>query len=101
MYPRIMKTLILSIAAASLLVPAPAVAQRNEQGQARKEMRAGNILGSREIEARVLPQMSKQEYLGFAYDPTAMAYRLRFIDKGRVTYVDVDARTGRVLGITR
>lgn len=102
MYRGIMHKLLASIAVAALLVPAPpALAQRNEQGQARKEMRAGNILGSREIEARVLPQMRDQEYLGFAYDSTAMAYRLRFIRDGRVSYVDVDARTGRVLGITR
>ena len=60
-------------------------------------MRAGNVLSLREIERRVLPQMRGSEYLGPAYDATARAYRLKFIKDGRVTYVDVDARTGRII----
>ena len=56
---------------------------------------------SREIEARILPTMKGAEYLGFAYDSTARAYRLKFIRDGRVTYVDVDARTGRVIARSR
>lgn len=81
---------------------APAVAETqpqrlNEQGEARREMQAGNIMKSREIEARVLPTMRDHKYLGFEYDPQAMAYRLKFIRDGRVSFVDVDARTGRVL----
>ena len=80
----------------------PAVAQaRTDQGEARKEMRAGNILRSGEIEARVLPRMRDAEYLGFAYDSTARAYRLNFIRDGRVLFVDVDARTGRIIGRSR
>ncbi|UVI38532.1 PepSY domain-containing protein [Qipengyuania spongiae] len=80
-------------------VEAPASAQsRSDQADARKEMRAGNIMRSREIEARILPTMRDAEYLGFAYDPTAMAYRLKFIREGRVVFIDVDARTGRVIG---
>lgn len=80
------------------LTAAPAVARdSDEQGQARKEMKAGNIMRIRDIEKRVLPSMGNAEYLGFAYDPTALAYRLKFIRQGRVTYVDVDARTGRVI----
>ena len=97
-----MKKIVASLAALALLAPAaPALAQRNDQGEARKEMRAGNVLSLRQIEGRVLPQMRGSEYLGPAYDSVAMAYRLKFIRDGRVTYVDVDARTGRVLGISR
>ena len=89
-----------AIAAASLTTPAFAQ-PRSDQGEARKEMQAGNILRSREIEARILPTMRGAEYLGFAYDATAMAYRLKFIRDGRVLFVDVDARTGRVLRRTQ
>lgn len=97
-----MNKLVSSLAAIALLAPvAPIFAQSNDQGEARKEMRAGNVLSLRQIESRVLPQMRGSEYLGPAYDSTAMAYRLKFIKDGRVTYVDVDARTGRVLGISR
>jgi len=99
-----MNKVLASILAAALLAPAaPAPAQqRNDQGEARKEMRAGNTLSLRQIEGLIIPRMRGQQYLGPAYDSTAMAYRLKFIDgQGRVTYVDVDARSGRVLGTTR
>ena len=97
-----MNKLVASLIVAALALPGgTALAQRNDQGEARKEMRAGNVLSLREIEGRVLPTMRGSEYLGPAYDSTAMAYRLKFIRDSRVTYVDVDARTGRVLGISR
>ena len=87
------------------LIGAPAMAQkdqpRGDQGEARRELQAGTIMRSSEIEARILPAMRGAEYLGFAYDSTARAYRLKFIKDGRVTYVDVDARTGRVIGRSR
>lgn len=90
--------------AALALAAAPAMAQeqaRGEQGEARREADAGNIMRSGEIEARILPAMRDAEYLGFAYDSTAKAYRLKFIKAGRVTYVDVDARTGKIIGRSR
>ena len=70
---------------------------RSDQGEAQREMRAGNQLSLREIERRILPQMRGSEYLGPSYDSTARAYRLKFIRQGRVTYIDVDARTGRII----
>lgn len=91
--------------AAAALAGAPAFAEpdklRGEQGEARREAQAGNIMRSGEIEAKILPQMRNAEYLGFAYDSTARAYRLKFIKDGRVTYVDVDARTGKIIGRSR
>jgi uncharacterized membrane protein YkoI len=83
----------------------PAAAQqdqeRGDQGEARREALAGTQLSLREIERRILPQMQGSEYLGPAYDSTARAYRLKFIRDGRVSYVDVDARTGRIIGRSR
>ena len=92
--------------AAALLAGTPALAQqpdqlRGEQGEARREAQAGTQLSLREIERRILPQMRGSEYLGPAYDSTARAYRLKFIKDGRVTYVDVDARTGKIIGRSR
>lgn len=98
-----MKHRIAALLALSLLLPsgmeaAQAQPQRSqEQGEARRDMEAGTILRSREIEARVLPTMKGHEYLGFEYDPAARAYRLKFIRDSRVSFVDVDARTGRIL----
>lgn len=100
------RTLIAGILAslAVVAIAVPAAAQelsRNEQGEARREAEAGNQMKLRDIERRILPQMQGNEYLGPAYDPSAKAYRLRFIKDGRVTYVDVDARTGRIIGRSR
>lgn len=86
------------------LASGPAAAQdppRGDQGEARREAQAGTIMRSGEIEAKILPMMRDAEYLGFAYDSTARAYRLKFIKDGRVSYVDVDARTGRIIGRSR
>ncbi|MXO89803.1 PepSY domain-containing protein [Pontixanthobacter aquaemixtae] len=101
-----MKQILASTLAAALfatgMASVPAHAQsRTDQEEARKEMRAGNVLSLREIERRVLPSMRCGEYLGPAYDSTAMAYRLKFICNGRVLFVDVDARTGRILRRSR
>ena len=72
-----------------------------EQGEARRDMKAGRSLSLREIERRVLPKMRGSEYLGPSYDAVAHAYRLKFIKDGRVSYVDVDARTGRIIKRSR
>jgi hypothetical protein len=81
------------------ITPAATAQQRaDEQGEARRDLRNGNVRSLREIEGRVLPGKRGMQYLGPEYDPIAMAYRLKFIRDGRVVFVDVDARTGRVLG---
>jgi uncharacterized membrane protein YkoI len=88
---------------ATVLAVAPVQAQnsRDEQGKAREEAEAGNTLKLSEIESIVLPQMRGMQYLGPAYDSAAKAYRLKFIKDGKVYYVDVDARTGRIINRTR
>lgn len=91
----------LGAGSASALMAEGTLAQdqsRSDQGDARREMRAGNQLSLRQIEQRILPRMRDSEYLGPSYDSTARAYRLKFIRDGRVTYIDVDARTGRIIG---
>jgi len=74
---------------------------KSDQDKARREMQAGNVLSLRQIERRILPQMKGSEYLGPSYDSAARAYRLKFIKNGRVTYVDVDARTGKIINRSR
>ena len=49
----------------------------------------------------MLPTKQGMQYLGPEYDPAAMVYRLKFIRDGRVVFVDVDARTGQVMGESR
>ena len=101
-----MRTHFALLLAGSLLVSSfPVIAagkqSRDEQGEARKEMQAGNVLKLSDIEKKVLPQMKGMRYLGPAYDPAAMAYRLKFIKDGRVVFVDVDARTGQIINRTQ
>ncbi|TIX51917.1 hypothetical protein [Alteraurantiacibacter aquimixticola] len=75
--------------------------QRGEQASAREQMQAGRNMPIREIERRIIPRMDGDEYIGFEYDPSAQAYRLKFIRDGRLIWVDVDARTARVLRVSR
>jgi uncharacterized membrane protein YkoI len=97
-----MVTLISGLALGAGSVPVAAQDQlQGDQDQARRDLQAGTQLSLREIERRILPQMQGSEYLGPAYDSTARAYRLKFIRDGRVTYVDVDAKTGKVIGRSR
>lgn len=103
-----MKMFLAPIAALSLLalgatsLPVHVYAENGgEQGQARKDRQAGNILSIRQIEQIVLPRMAGKQYLGPDYDPAAMAYRLKFIQDGKVFFVDVDARTGRIIDQSR
>ncbi|MHA6317081.1 PepSY domain-containing protein [Altererythrobacter sp. CAU 1778] len=100
-----MKRILASLAGAAMLAgtfAAPAAAQsRSDQDEARKEMKAGNTLSLRQIERQVLPRMRGMEYLGPEYDSAARAYRLKFIEKGKVVFVDVDARSGKVLRRSR
>ena len=97
-----MKIWVTSIALVLALPAASAMAEPDsEQGQVRKEMRAGNVRSLREIEKRVLPTMPGMQYLGPEYDPFAMAYRLKFIRDGRVVFVDVDARSGKIISTSR
>jgi hypothetical protein len=92
----------LPVLALLLLLAPPAMAEPGrEQGEVRKEMRAGNVRSLRDIERRVLPMMPGMQYLGPEYDPAAMAYRLKFIRQGRVVFVDVDARSGTVINQSR
>lgn len=73
----------------------------DEQGRARKELRAGNVRSLREIEQRVLPMMGGAQYLGPEYDPAALAYRLKFLREGRVVFIDIDARSGEIIRQSR
>ena len=100
-----MRKLFASVLAAALdsgALAVPAAAQsRGDQANAREEMKAGRTLPVREIERRVIPQMRGHDYLSFEYDSDSSAYRLKFIKDGQVVWVDVDARTARILRVSR
>ena len=85
------------LASIALLSPVTADPLRGEQNDARQDMRAGKVKPLREIEANIVPRMRGMQYLGPEYDTIAQVYRLKFINKDRVIFVDIDARTGNIL----
>ncbi|WP_240500069.1 hypothetical protein [Sphingomonas montana] len=96
-----MKTLILCALAASQIaaVPAAARAERSrDQNAAAEARRSGKIKSLREIEDRVIPRMMGARYLGPEFDAQTATYRLKFMRGGAVLWLDVDGRTGAVIG---
>ena len=94
---------VLLAAMMATALPATSHAQQrpDEQNEARRDLRSGAVRPLRDIERRVLPTKQGMQYLGPEYDPAAMVYRLKFIRDGRVMFVDVDAKTGQILGESR
>ena len=92
--------LVLPVLLAATAIPAPAE-PANEQGQVREQRKTGSVRSLRQIEQLILPQMKGKQYLGPEYDPIAMAYRLKFIENGKVEFVDVDARSAKILKHSR
>ncbi len=92
------QTALLIAAFAVLAATQPADARRgDDQGGLRADVQQGKVKKPREIESKILPRMRGMQYLGPEYDSVAQVYRLKFIDKDRVIFVDVDARTGNIL----
>lgn len=101
---RLSSLVTLAFAAGALaFTPAGAAAQQSkgDQESARAAMKAGRNMPIGEIESRIVRRMPAAEYLGFEYDRAASVYRLKFIENGKVIWVDVDAKTAGVLRISR
>ena len=82
----------------------PAVAGPTEQHRdgvaAWDAMRRGRILPLKEIERRVIPTMKGAQYIGFDLDMPSGIYTLKFLRDGAVIWIDVDGRSGQVIGRT-
>ena len=76
----------------------PAAAQR-EQDSAYRLAKEGHIMQLGDILAQVGPHVAGK-FIGSEFDADHVMYRLRYMDGGNVKNVDVDARTGRILGRT-
>lgn len=72
--------------------------QRREQDAAFRATKDGRFLPLPVIESHIVPRMRGADYLGPELNAAAGRYRLKFMREGRVIWVDVDARTGRVVG---
>ena len=89
---------------AAMLCPAGADGRppqrRGDQADAFDALRKGRILPLKEIERRVIPTMRGAQYIGFDFDATSGVYTLKFLRDGTVIWVEVDGRSGQILGRT-
>jgi hypothetical protein len=114
------RTLLLSLCAASAAVATPALARPHgesavavithsrdeirlawldrprDQDRAYIQKQRGQSMPLPQIERRVLPRMGGADYLG--PEMRGRNLRMKFMDQGRVIWVDVDPLTGRIVG---
>ena len=83
-----------------LAAPSPGDQHHGDQWRVFEQRREGRILPLRDIEARVLPSMKGAEYIGFDFDGGSAVYTLKFLRNGTVIWVEVDGRSGAVIGRT-
>lgn len=93
------RPLLFAAAMASALASMPAAAQQRDQDEAYKAARSGAIRPLGEIIARVTPKV-RGTFLGSDFDAGTRTYRMKYMREGEVVVVDVDARSGRVLGMS-
>ena len=89
--------LIVSFAAA------PSFSQRGgraEQDDAYRATRDGAVRPLRSIESAVVPGMKARgaDYIGAEFDGQISRYRLKFMRGASVIWIDVDGRSGTVIG---
>ena len=87
---------LVGVSAAS--APADARPRDREQEAAFRGTQQGRYISLPAIEARILPHMRGARYLGPEFDPGSDRYRLKFMRGPQVMWIDVDARTGEILG---
>jgi hypothetical protein len=70
-----------------------------EQERAFEGRREGRSMPLPQLEQRVMPLMGGADYLGPEFN--GQSYRMKFIQNGRVIWVDVDPQTGRIIRRSR
>ncbi|HVF95586.1 MAG TPA: hypothetical protein VM900_14840 [Sphingomonas sp.] len=88
-----------------LLAAAPALAsgadqRRSDQVNAYQARRDGRLMSLKEIEGRVVPTMRGAQYIGVDFDVGSSVYTLKFLRNAVVIWVEVDGRSGQVIGRT-
>jgi uncharacterized membrane protein YkoI len=95
----IVRTLLLFAAlGAAAIATADARPRDREQDEIFRKTQEGRIMPLRAIENRILPHMRGFDYIGPEFHLAAGRYRLKFMRGGQVVWIDVDARTGEIVG---
>ena len=81
------------LAAAPMHADARGLQRTREQANAYRAMQQGRILSLPEIRARI--DMRGADFIGAEFD--GRVYRLKYMRGADVIWIDVDARTGRIL----
>lgn len=96
----ILKHIFLGLALAAGLAATPALADPpRDTDRAFEATRDGRSMPLPQLERRIMPFMGGADYLG--PELNGAIYRLKFMQNGRVIWVDVDARTGRIIRRSR
>jgi hypothetical protein len=88
---------------ASVLVSGPADAQRGRRGEqdgVYEATRHGAVRPLQNIENSIVPGMKARgaEYIGSEYNVDEARYRLKFMRGSSVIWIDVDGKSGNVVG---
>jgi hypothetical protein len=98
-----MRLLVPLLAAGLAAAAAPAFAQRglqrDEQTGAYRAMQQGEVLSLPEIRRRVSITVPNAQFIGVEIIG-GMIYRLKYMRGAEVIWIDVDARTGRIVART-
>ena len=93
------RTLLAAVLAAHV-AGAPALADTpRDADKAFRDKEQGRSLPLPQIERRVIPFMGGADYLG--PELNGGTYRMKFMENGRVIWVDVDPQTGRIIRRSR
>ncbi len=96
----ILKHIFLGLALAAGLAATPALADPpRDTDRAFEATRDGRSMPLPQLERRIMPFMGGADYLG--PELNGAIYRLKFMQNGRVIWVDVDAHTGRIIRRSR
>jgi hypothetical protein len=98
-----MRLLVLLLAAGLAATPAHAAAQRglqrDERNGAYRAMQQGEVMSLPEIRRRVSITVPNAQFIGVEIIG-GMIYRLKYMRGAEVIWIDVDARTGRIVART-
>ena len=93
------RTLIAAAITASLS-SVPALAEKpRDTDKAFQDTQQGRAMPLPQLERRVRPFMGGADYLG--PELNGGTYRMKFMENGRVIWVDVDPQTGRIIRRSR
>ena len=91
--------LIAAIVAGISSAPALADPHARDSDRAFQNTQQGRSMPLPQLERKVLPFMGGADYLG--PEINGGTYRMKFMENGRVIWVDVDAQTGRIIRRSR